>query len=51
MMKRMQLDQQMIELIEVPSVDEYSAKVERLGGKIQGSKDGNTRNEVSCNLY
>jgi predicted enzyme related to lactoylglutathione lyase len=34
MMKRMHPDQQIINMIGVPSVDEYSAKVEKLGGKI-----------------
>ena len=34
MMKRMHPDQQIIEYIGVPSVDEYAAKVEKLGGKI-----------------
>ena len=34
MMKRMHPDQQIIDYIGVPSVDEYSAKVEKLGGKI-----------------
>ena len=34
MMKRMHPDQQIINYIGVPSVDEYSAKVEKLGGKI-----------------
>ena len=34
MMKRMHPEQQITEYIGVPSVDEYSAKVEKLGGKI-----------------
>ena len=34
MMKRMHPDQQIIEYIGVPSVDEYATKVEKLGGKI-----------------
>jgi predicted enzyme related to lactoylglutathione lyase len=34
MVKRMQPDQQIFVQIGVPSVDEYSAKVEKLGGKI-----------------
>jgi len=34
MMKRMHPSQQIIEYIGVPSVDEYAAKVEKLGGKI-----------------
>jgi predicted enzyme related to lactoylglutathione lyase len=34
MMKRMHPEQQMINYIGVPSVDEYAAKVETLGGKI-----------------
>ena len=34
MMKRMHPEQQMINYIGVPSVDEYAAKVEKLGGKI-----------------
>ena len=34
MMKRMHPDQQIIDYIGVPSVDEYAAKVEKLGGKI-----------------
>jgi predicted enzyme related to lactoylglutathione lyase len=34
MMKRMHPDQQIINYIGVPSVDEYSVKVEKLGGKI-----------------
>jgi uncharacterized protein len=34
MMKRMHPDQQITAYIGVPSVDEYSAKVEKLGGKI-----------------
>ncbi len=34
MMKRMHKDQQITDYIGVPSVDEYSAKVEKLGGKI-----------------
>ncbi len=34
MMKRMQPNQQITNYIGVPSVDEYSAKVEKLGGKI-----------------
>jgi predicted enzyme related to lactoylglutathione lyase len=34
MMKRMHPDQQITDYIGVPSVDEYSAKVEKLGGKI-----------------
>ncbi|OPY52489.1 MAG: Glyoxalase-like domain protein [Methanosaeta sp. PtaU1.Bin112] len=34
MMKRMHPDQQMINYMGVPSVDEYAAKVEKLGGKI-----------------
>ncbi len=34
MMKRMHPEQQIINYIGVPSVDEYSAKVEKLGGKI-----------------
>ena len=34
MMKRMHPDQQITDYIGVPSVDEYSAKVETLGGKI-----------------
>jgi predicted enzyme related to lactoylglutathione lyase len=34
MIKRMQPDQQIFVQIGVPSVDEYSAKVEKLGGKI-----------------
>jgi predicted enzyme related to lactoylglutathione lyase len=34
MMKRMHPDQQIINYIGVPSVDEYAAKVEKLGGKI-----------------
>jgi predicted enzyme related to lactoylglutathione lyase len=34
MMKRMHLDLQITEYIGVPSVDEYSAKVEKLVGKI-----------------
>jgi hypothetical protein len=38
MMKRMHPDQQIMEYIGVPSVDEYAAKVEKLGGKIIVSK-------------
>ncbi|MFZ2470564.1 MAG: VOC family protein [Methanothrix sp.] len=34
MMKRMHPDQQITDYIGVPSVDEYAAKVENLGGKI-----------------
>jgi uncharacterized protein len=34
MMKRMHPDQQITDYIGVPSVDEYAAKVEKLGGKI-----------------
>ena len=34
MMKRIEPNQQITEYIGVPSVDEYSAKVEQLGGKI-----------------
>ena len=34
MMKRMHPDQQITSYIGVPSVDEYAAKVEKLGGKI-----------------
>jgi uncharacterized protein len=34
MMKRMHPDQQIINYIGVPSVDDYAAKVEKLGGKI-----------------
>jgi predicted enzyme related to lactoylglutathione lyase len=34
MMKRMKPEQQIINYIGVPSVDEYAAKVEKLGGKI-----------------
>jgi len=34
MMKRMHTDQQITSYIGVPSVDEYAAKVEKLGGKI-----------------
>jgi len=34
MMKRMHPDQQIINYIGVPSVDEYAKKVEKLGGKI-----------------
>jgi predicted enzyme related to lactoylglutathione lyase len=34
MMKRMHPGQQITDYIGVPSVDEYSAKVEKLGGKI-----------------
>ena len=34
MMKRMHPNQRMINYIGVPSVDEYAAKVEKLGGKI-----------------
>ena len=34
MMKRMHLDLQITDYSGVPSVDEYSAKVEKLGGKI-----------------
>ena len=33
-MKRMLPDQQIMDYIGVPSVDEYAAKVEKLGGKI-----------------
>ena len=33
-MKRMHPDQQITDYIGVPSVDEYAAKVEKLGGKI-----------------
>lgn len=38
MMKRMHPDQQITDYIGVPSVDEYSAKVESLGGKIMVPK-------------
>jgi len=38
MMKRMHPDQQITDYIGVPSVDEYSAKVEKLGGKIMVPK-------------
>ena len=38
LMKRMHPDQQITDYIGVPSVDEYSAKVEKLGGKILVSK-------------
>jgi predicted enzyme related to lactoylglutathione lyase len=38
MMKRMHPDQQITNYIGVPSVDEYSAKVEKLGGKIMVPK-------------
>ena len=34
MMKRMHPEQQITDYIGVPSVDEYAAKVEKLGGKI-----------------
>lgn len=34
MMKRVHPGQQIIDYIGVPSVDEYAAKVERLGGKV-----------------
>ncbi len=38
MMKRMHPDHQITDYIGVPSVDEYSAKVEKLGGKIMVPK-------------
>ncbi len=38
MMKRVHPDQQITDYIGVPSVDEYSAKVEMLGGKIMVPK-------------
>jgi predicted enzyme related to lactoylglutathione lyase len=38
MMKKMHPDQQIINYIGVPSVDEYAAKVEKLGGKIVVAK-------------
>lgn len=39
MMKRMHQEQQITNYIGVPSVDEYSAKVEKLGGKILVQKN------------
>jgi predicted enzyme related to lactoylglutathione lyase len=38
MMKRMHPEQQITDYIAVPSVDEYAAKVEKLGGKIKVPK-------------
>jgi hypothetical protein len=51
MYKRMTSDQQIMDHFGVPSVDEYSAKVEKLGGKIIVPKKSRARLGLFCGLY
>ena len=50
MMKRQDQHQQITNFIDVNSVDEYSSKLEKLGGKVVVPKNGSTRNGILCSM-